>query len=1510
MIRRLFFLFALFFSTWLLQAQVIKSFTPDSVVFIQELGTFFDAIAIKENKDQAVATLENFKVLWSAESFNYLQKLEIYGIANLMLANRVKSYPHFEIFLRTLTAFRNLQHNENSFNTWLLAIHDSFTKKQGSKLFITNLEFTDGLLNKNLLYDSKIFNWTLNTTNYRFENDDEFYLSVPEIDLMCRTKSDSSIIYKTSGKYYPAEFRWQGDSGKINWQRAGLNPDSTFVVFDSYEISLNSSKFTIDTVLFYNKAYLPDALQGKLEEKVSTNTVTPDQAIYPQFISFIKNLFISDIFHNIDYEGGFSMRGATVFGEGAENRDAIVTFKKKLDEKSEYFDQLVARSKIFVFDQDRINAASASVSIYHGNDSIYHSGLLFKYINKTRELSMLRLDKGISQSPYLDTYHDVEINCEALYWKMDESQIDFQATKGMQSISNAVFTSDKYYSESHFDYLQGIDPVHPLVRIRDFSRAFKTNDFYIYELADFIRLPEQQVEALVINLAQQGFLNYDVESKRAFINQKVNHYLDAKNGKADYDVISFSSKVENESNATLNLSNFDLTIRGVPEVSLSDSQQVYIYPSNEEVILRKNRDFQFSGKIQAGLFEFLAKDCSFEYDTFRLNLPTIENMRFKVKSFEKNKNGVYELVDVKTIISDLSGDLLVDFPTNKNGLRHYKKYPVFNSKNPSFVYYDKDSVYAKAYNRESFYYSLEPFSIESLESFSTDSLNFKGSLTSGGIFPEMPIPLTIQPDYSLGFATATPLAGFPVYGGKGTFSSQIFLSLEGLKGKGDLSFLNSKSKTSDIIFYLDSTNARIEQFEILKKTGAQGNFPSVTGQRLVQRWMPYKDSMMVATTDSAFKMYDNLSTLKGGLALTTTGLSGNGSMKFFDAEMDSEHFVYSDHSFYADSSDFRLNSFDNSNIALSTSIFKAFIDFDEKIGRFETSGINSKIEFPVNNFICFMDEFTWFIEKDELEMQKFLSEGIPDFDKLTLKEIIDVDLSGSEFISTNPLQDSLKFFSLKANYNLKTNVLRAEDVKIIRVADAAIFPIDGIIQIEKNALIQPLANATIVADTAEKRHVITDAKVAIESKYSYKASGSSVYSDSSGNAQTIFFENIAVDSSYHTFANGKITPEQEFRLNSRFAFRGDVSLNATNPFLNFDGAYMLLQDCKPDFSRWVKFNQQIDPDRVILPVEKEPEEFAEKKLYTGFFHSNENNKVYPAFLSRKEYYSDTLMLTVEGDIFTRKNGNELLITAETDTSLTDKTYPKTRFMKLDVAGCEISGSGQINFGVDFGQVKVSSFGNINHFIIPDSTNFDVVLTVDFFFIEEALKNMRAELDLANATGVDLAMPKITTSYLEMLGKQEADQVLADMNLYGSIRKIPEALKKSFMFTDVKFSYNNEKRSYISSGPIGIGNILGEPLNKYYEGFIEIVRRRSGDILNIYIEIDRRNWYFFTYSSNVMQAISSQTEFNKFIRDVNTESRKDDAKKDETAYRYIISTIQKKNSFLRSVRSSEEDEESE
>ena len=73
------------------------------------------------------------------------------------------------------------------------------------------------------------------------------------------------------------------------------------------------------------------------------------------------------------------------------------------------------------------------------------------------------------------------------------------------------------------------------------------------------------------------------------------------------------------------------------------------------------------------------------------------------------------------------------------------------------------------------------------------------------------------------------------------------------------------------------------------------------------------------------------------------------------------------------------------------------------------------------------------------------------------------------------------------------------------------------------------------------------------------------------------------------------------------------------------------------------------------------------------------------------------------------------------------------------------------------------------------------------------------------------------------------------------------------------------------------------------------------MLNLYLEIDRRHWYFFSYSNNVLQSISSQTDFNKILRDIKAEKRKDEVEKGETAYRYIISTTQKKNRFLRIMR---------
>ena len=39
------------------------------------------------------------------------------------------------------------------------------------------------------------------------------------------------------------------------------------------------------------------------------------------------------------------------------------------------------------------------------------------------------------------------------------------------------------------------------------------------------------------------------------------------------------------------------------------------------------------------------------------------------------------------------------------------------------------------------------------------------------------------------------------------------------------------------------------------------------------------------------------------------------------------------------------------------------------------------------------------------------------------------------------------------------------------------------------------------------------------------------------------------------------------------------------------------------------------------------------------------------------------------------------------------------------------------------QVKVETFGSANHYLIPDSTNFDMIMSLDFFFDDGAIDKM-------------------------------------------------------------------------------------------------------------------------------------------------------------------------------------------
>jgi len=1466
-------------------AQIIDSFTPDSILFINEVKDYFDQTS-NNKKQETKKFLVKFEFEWNFGGFSEEDRQNIYSTSNLFLKERLNPYPYYYNYLKAALNFviHDLPHSSYD------SLHSSVNNLIGTigrNSLLDYLESINNLLEEQFLYKTYGNSWKFRNGSFDFEYDSIPMFYFKETDLICYAQRDSIHIFRTNGIFYPMTNEWKGIEGTVTWERAGFNSDEVYAELSNYRIELGYSHYQADSVSFTNKNQFSRPLLGQLGDKVLANT-TIENATYPRFISYNTKIQIPSVFENISYDGGYSLEGNQVIGSGTPFKDASLYFYKDDEE----FIKL--SSQRFSIQRDRIFSKNASVSIYHEEDSIFHPRLQMKYIDSEKELTLIRGDEGLSLSPYFDSYHELEMYFEALNWKLNEPVIYFERIKGVQAEGKALFESDNFFTEYRYDRIMGIDPSHPLIVIRNFVKNNPTRTFYLENLADYMRKPEAQVRALVINLASKGFLVYDISEDRATVKDKLYKYIDAKNKNVDYDVIRFNSDVERDHNAVLNTETFDLRIKGIPNVFLSDSQKVVLYPWNHEILVRQNRDFVFTGRVHAGLLDFYAKECYFEYDSFRLKMPVIDSLSFHVTSHVPDEEGNYSLVRVNSVIRDLNGTLYIDEPNNKSSLKKFPKYPYFVSKDESFVYYNDTSIENGVYNKESFYYKVEPFVFDSLNTFTTTGLEFDGELTSGGILPTVKQPIKVQEDYSLGFDKVTPEDGYPIYGGIANYYSNIELSNKGLKGDGSLNYLSSNSTSDEFSFYPDSVTSRLKHFNINEQiSGTQ--YPSVTVDSAMLNWLPYGDSMLVTNEiDKRFNMYRDSAQMNGTMLLSPDGLVGDGVVYVQDAEIESNKLVFNHHIFEADTSNFRLTTLDKSEVAFSTNVYKSLVDFNERRGEFRSTGVGSTVEFPVHQYMCFMDAFDWYMDDNRIALSNNLPMDIGDLDTLNYKELMDVDLSGSEFISTHPEQDSLKFFSLNAIYDIEESVIYAQDVKILKIADAAIFPGEGNITIREDAKMDPLMNSVIIADTINRRHTIYNADVNVLSSNKYIASGNYDYIDEVGQIQQVFFEKVSVDSAYHTYGLTNITDTISFALSPYFDFRGNIKFYADRDFLTFDGGYRVNEDCDPMPGSWVKFSSEINPENIYLPVQDTLVDIRNKKIADAIVLSL-GQDIYPAFLMKKDRYSDHEIVTAKGWINYNKESEEFRIGS---LNRINQQNNEGNYLVLNNKFCTLYGEGIIDLGMDYEAVELKSFGSAIQYIIPDSTNFNLVLGLNFFFSDDLLEMITDQFTLANLDGVSITETKYMTALTGLLGKEEADRIISELSLYGTLRRIPPELENTFFLSDIQLTWNQRSRSYVSKGPIGIGSLKDQQINKYVNGYIELGKRRGGDVLHIYIELNERLWYYFNYSNLIFQSISSDDNYNTTLRDLDEKKRTLKLEDTKQTYQYIISTTRKKIDFVR------------
>lgn len=1467
----------------------IKVFSADSARFMQEMTDFF----IEDNKKEGKEFMQEFMVEFFSGKFSEKEKDNIYRTSNFMLKKRLKPFPDFKSYLSIMIKFANSPKLKESYNSWQISL-EQVIEKSNSRRFADFIYSSELLFTENIIYQTSTISWKSNNSNFTFEFDSLPFVSFPMLDLKCESKNDSTVIYNTSGICYITEGKWIGSGGNVNWLRTGIDDKTIIAELKDYNIALKMPYFKADSVTFYNLKYFDHSLLGSLEDKILAN-VTERSATYPRFESYDKRFEIKNIIDSVDYNGGFSMVGSKFIGSGSETEPALLTFyrnKKKL---------FVASSDVFLIRKERISSDKAAIKIFLENDSIFHPGLQLKLITSERELTLFRDGKGISLAPYYNSYHKVDMDFEALFWKLDQPLVQMQGMKGSTK-TDAKLESYNLYLPYLYDKLFTMSPDHILLVLRDISKKFNSREFLANDVSKNLGYSMNDVGPMLFILSNLGFVSYNTITQKVILKDKLFYYIDYNARRRDYDVIEFNSDIQGLPNATLNLDNYNIALRGIPQINLSDSQNVFIYPKGNSILLKKNRDFDFSGRVHAGLFDLYGKEFSFDYETFKINLIKVDSLSISVKTEEVDDEGRIKMKRVKTVIEDIQGDLLLDAPTNKSGLLDNPNYPIINSRKESYVYYDRPNIQKGVYKRDKFYFKLEPFSFDSINSFQNEALKFKGLFVSAGIFPDFEEELALQEDYSLGFKRKAPAGGYPVYGGKAQFMNNIKLSHEGLKGDGSLKYLGSTTWSDDMMFFPDSVNALAQKHEELEQAG-KVEFPQVMGEGVYTHYRPKLDIMQIDKKTSPISMFNNQTQHYGTLFLEPSGLRGKGLMTFEVAEMESNDYKYKLNEFFTDTCNFRLTNTAASEFAFKTNNVNAHVDFNNRSAKFKPNTGGSFVEFPMNQYICFVEEFTWFMDKQEIALAG------TDVKKSVGSESTnsDMDLKGSQFISVHPKQDSLNFFSTSSIYNLNDNIIYSKGVKYFNVADALLYPDSGSVIVEKKAKMRTLENATIIANNVTKYHSIYNSTIDVSGKKSYQGSGLYDYLDENLSKQEIKFEKIIVDTTGQTYAEGRISEDKKFQLSPNFDFKGEVKLESKIKYLTFDGAARINHYCDPLAKNWLKFQAEINPIEIYIPISNDPEEINSDKLSLGLMLSNDSVGIYSSFLSKKMRVSDSKVLTADGFLVFDKVSQEYRVSNKE--KLNEQSLPGN-YVSLNSKDCILNGEGKMDLGADLGQVKLLPIGIAKQNLFNNISSFDLIMPVDFFFEENALEQMADILqkDLA-AEPIDFTKITFEKGIRELMGKEEGDKVISNFGLYGSLKKTPDELIHNILFTDIKFNWSNETHSYRSEGKIGVSSILKKQINKLYNGHIEVIKKRTGDLLHIYIEVEGGGWYYFNYEKNLMTVISSNEEFNKIIKELKGDKRKYDNKKGEASFRYVIGTVRKKEDFIRRITNTEEEEES-
>ena len=1457
----------------------IRSFNSDPTIFMKELEDLFKGVDDKETlRDFAI-----FKENWLNGKFTPNQQKFMMQVSNQMLTDQMQVLPYFKLFYGTITRFLERKMPDKTLSQWQGIAKTILANS--SEDYLEFLKTTEQLFSSKTLFINENKKWYVDTNNYDIKLvKGKIAIDFGEVTLTCKSLSDKLIISKTKGIYFPGTAIWEGKYGNTDFSRA-IPEDKPLIKFGKYTINFNKAEYQIDTVTLIYPKYFKEPILGKFSDKLmfSLDSNTVKTGGYPKFTSFNNNLLVRGIVGSESFfRGGFSMNGGVINTQTVDNKPSFIDIFYKGKKK------VTLKSTGFRIAKGVANSPNTEFILYlDSGKNISHPAVQVSFVFKDNRLIINRGDEGLMRTAFNDDYHNMSIDVEQIRWKIDEPFVDFDNINDDKGVK---FESNDFFRDFIYEKWQGPLLTNPLEKINAYylrtppdpiaerlDKEIKTlyvnpkrdqalisvklkelserknnakrlinfkerGTFHLDDYCGFFNLEPTHTKHLFIDLHDAGFVNYNFKTDSIKINRKLFKYNLMHKKAIDYDVIRLNSVIAAKPNATLNLLSNEMNIEGVRFSYFSDSQNVSVRPTDQNVVLTQNRNLRFGGMVRAGRFDFYGQRFNFSYEKFIIDFANIDSMQM----FYPDEKGE-RLVPIKSVLRNIGGTLFIDKPNNKSGNINYPEYPIFTSNKGSDILYDKSSIHGGQYKGDVFKFVVDPFTIDSLDNFTIQGLRFEGEFFSDGIFPDFRHYAYIQPDYSLGFVKTTPPGGYPMYRGKGHGDMTMNLSEMGFYGEnGEIKYETSSTKFTKILLLLNEAKGDINSYDL----NQNAKYPEIHAVNASLNWKPYDDKYTITQGKTPIKMFNFGYDFFGKITQSPTNVIGDGLLKWDLATFSSKEMVFAPKKAKAEVGELTIFALDSTKVVFNSKNIHGTMDFATRMGDFATNEVGQITNFPFNKYQTNLSDYKWNMDKKTIEAKVG-----PGMGGLT-----------PEFLSTNVTQDSLKFESPKAIYNMEDYTLKAEQVPYIDIADSRLFLKDGKVTIRENANMDTLFEAKLIANRDDKFHEIYKLTIKVLGKNRVHGSGFYQYVDKLAKRQEFLLDSVIVNRKKHVEGIGVIQEERGFTLDKKIGYKGIAQIESSEQLIKFLGFVKPLHTFKNVLpSAWVSFRDFVDPKDVVIPLSN-PRDRLNTKQFIGLYIANDSSHVYPLLFSARRRYSDNDVSNDTGILYYDHKLESFMVGSE------DKLRnggTKGSFIQFNEKDHTIHAEGPMDFGLESENIKFKNAGHADLKAKDSTFSFNLAMMLDFPLHKDFVEYLVNKINEGGPGTVDLN----TDFFKDALGEMIASPKVL-RNAISGIEKSNQLKGKdecdyTLVMSDATFRWDNKMRGMYCNDNVIIASIAGTPINKEVKATMLLESKRSGENMFIYLNYGE-DFVFFNITKSKCAIYASDPKLTEIL--INTANK--------------------------------------